>query len=917
MQAKVAAAPAAPAVTNGPLRINPDNGRFFVDASGSIVLLTGSHTWLNLQDSGKGFPPPSFDYTQYLNFLQANNHNFFRLWVWEQARWTVEIADDDYWFNPQGPFQRTGPGVALDGKAKFDLSKFDQSYFDRIRTRVIAARDRGIYVSVMLFNGWSVNKEKSTLTLNNPWKAHPFNTANNINGINGDRNNDNSGEESHELGYAALLAFQEAYVRKVIDTVNDLDNVLYEISNESHPASMDWQEHMVNFVHEYEATKAMKHPVGLTKPSPEGDTTRLLSGPADWISPDGSPTDPHVSSGAKVILYDTDHICGMCYGQTSGPNDLTFGHNFVWKSFIYGYNPIYMDGYDGAGYGVGGNGYNFNDPRWVTIRNNMGYALDYSRRMNFAAMKPRPNLSNLAWVLANTSATGAEYLAYMPGGGSFTLDLRSAQTQLAVEWLNPATGAKLNGGTVSGGAVRSFSAPFAGDAVLYVRDANGVVITPQPTATPSATQTATHTPTSTPLATATSTATASPTATATQTATYTPSPAPSATALTTATSATTPTATPTPATPPPPPTATQVTGATATATQPPGDGATPTPTATPSPTNTANPATATATLIPGKSAITIVVDAQPDSTQDFRFFSTLGTFLLDDAGAGEQGEGDSVVKSAAFQLDYLGQFFFQQQAVAGWKTTSILCTPDNLAIASIAQGSLELTIATAQQVVCTFVIEQLNPATPTPLPTAESLCVFFPSTDTPIEISRGRRQNSSALRIENAPSVKDVNVGLSLQHSYVGDLQLRLTHLESGKSALLLDRPGVPQSSFGCKYDDAVAIFSDEASRNTEDRCDPLTPTLNGSYLPQTPLSVFDGISGNGTWQLSIEDFDPEVDEGVVSEWSVQICKDTTATDLPLPDNADSLVTGRTNFEATDKEIAAPKSYIFLPVITR
>ena len=312
-----------------------------------------------------------------------------------------------------------------------------------------------------------------------------------------------------------------------------------------------------------------------------------------------------------------------------------------------------------------------------------------------------------------------------------------------------------------------------------------------------------------------------------------------------------------------------------------------------------------------------MIDAQPDSTQDFRFFSTLGTFLLDDAGAGEQGEGDSVVKSAAFQLDYLGQFFFQQQAVAGWKTTSILCTPDNLAIASIAQGSLELTIATAQQVVCTFVIEQLNPATPTPLPTAESLCVFFPSTDTPIEISRGRRQNSSALRIENAPSVKDVNVGLSLQHSYVGDLQLRLTHLESGKSALLLDRPGVPQSSFGCKYDDAVAVFSDEASRNTEDRCDPLTPTLNGSYLPQTPLSVFDGISGNGTWQLSIEDFDPEVDEGVVSEWSVQICKDTTATDLPLPDNADSLVTGRTNFEATDKEIAAPKSYIFLPMVTR
>ena len=32
---------------------------------------------------------------------------------------------------------------------------------------------------------------------------------------------------------AEITAIQEAYAKKVIDTVNDLDNVLYEISNES------------------------------------------------------------------------------------------------------------------------------------------------------------------------------------------------------------------------------------------------------------------------------------------------------------------------------------------------------------------------------------------------------------------------------------------------------------------------------------------------------------------------------------------------------------------------------------------------------------------------------------------------------------------------------------------------------------
>ena len=54
------------------------------------------------------------------------------------------------------PWQRTGPGLALDGKPKFDLNLFNQSYFDRLRSRVIAAGERGIYVSIMLFEGYGL-----------------------------------------------------------------------------------------------------------------------------------------------------------------------------------------------------------------------------------------------------------------------------------------------------------------------------------------------------------------------------------------------------------------------------------------------------------------------------------------------------------------------------------------------------------------------------------------------------------------------------------------------------------------------------------------------------------------------------------------------------------------------------------------
>lgn len=190
------------------------------------------------------------------------------------------------------PYERTGPGTALDGKARFDLDQFNQAYFDRLRERVVAANERGIYVAIVLFNGWSVADNKGGFGDNNPWRGHPFNESNNINGIDGDTNNDNSGEEVHELGNTAVTAIQEAYVRKVIDTVNDLDNVLFEISNESHGDSEDWQYHMINFIKDYEATLPQQHPVGMTVEYPNGSNSELFNSPADWISPKGSVSNP-------------------------------------------------------------------------------------------------------------------------------------------------------------------------------------------------------------------------------------------------------------------------------------------------------------------------------------------------------------------------------------------------------------------------------------------------------------------------------------------------------------------------------------------------------------------------------------------------------------------------------------------------
>jgi formyltetrahydrofolate synthetase len=145
---------------------------------------------------------------------------------------------------------------------------------------VIAARDRGIYVGIMLFEGWYLRGSPTS------FQYHPFHGSNNVNGINGDANGNGEGEETHTLQVQAVVDLQKAYVRKVIDTVNDLDNVLYEIANESAvKGSTQWQYELIKYIKTYQATKPKQHPVGMTCQawSLSADHKSLWNSPADWV----------------------------------------------------------------------------------------------------------------------------------------------------------------------------------------------------------------------------------------------------------------------------------------------------------------------------------------------------------------------------------------------------------------------------------------------------------------------------------------------------------------------------------------------------------------------------------------------------------------------------------------------------------
>src|SRR6185436_10162462 len=155
--------------------------------SGKAIYLVGSHTWSNFQDmyfeGGK-----KFDYDQYMDFMAAHHFNFMRFWTWEHSAWAT-WTPEKLIVDPV-PYLRTGPGLAVDGKPKFDLNTFDQAYFDRMRARIITARDHGIYASVMLFQAFSGVMRQFKGHDNNVFRGHYYNKENNIQQFDGDKNND-------------------------------------------------------------------------------------------------------------------------------------------------------------------------------------------------------------------------------------------------------------------------------------------------------------------------------------------------------------------------------------------------------------------------------------------------------------------------------------------------------------------------------------------------------------------------------------------------------------------------------------------------------------------------------------------------------------------------------------------------------
>ncbi|MGQ9719384.1 MAG: proprotein convertase P-domain-containing protein [Nitrososphaerales archaeon] len=117
----------------------------------------------------------------------------------------------------------------------------------------------------------------------------------------------------------------------------------------------------------------------------------------------------------------------------------------------------------------------------------------------------------------------------------------------------------------------------------------------------------------------------------------------------------------------------------------------------------------------------------------------------------------------------------------------------------------------------------------------------------------------SIINVADKGTIEDINVILTIYHTWDDDLNVTLISPTGTKIGLFSDVGGS-----GDNFTETV--LDDEAERNITAGSDPFI----GSYRPEESLSGLDGEEMQGNWTLRVYD-DSQEDVGTLEAWSIEI----------------------------------------------
>src|SRR5580658_5002813 len=231
------------------VRIDPENPKYLLFRGKPLLLISASEHY------GSVINRP-FDYEKYLDDAEAHKMTMTRTFLFYRELQSARNPSSPC--KPESPdfiapFQRTGPGKAMDGEPVYDLDKWNPEYFDRLHKFLDAASKRGIVVELTVFSNTYVD---------NIWALNPLRAENNLQHV-----GKVAWEDYMSLKDPELVRRQSAYARKIIQETSGYDNVYYEICNEpgggiaGHSTSADvdaWQTEMARVLRD--EMRKLNHP---------------------------------------------------------------------------------------------------------------------------------------------------------------------------------------------------------------------------------------------------------------------------------------------------------------------------------------------------------------------------------------------------------------------------------------------------------------------------------------------------------------------------------------------------------------------------------------------------------------------------------------------------------------------------------
>jgi hypothetical protein len=231
-----------------PISLHPENTHYFLFRGKPVILIGSTEHYgavMNLD----------FDYVRYLDELSNKGLNVTRTFsgVYVEPQGAFGIAKNTLAPAKEKficPWARSNQPGYPGGGNKFDLTKWDEAYFERLKDFIAEAGKRNIVVELDLFSNFY-----DTLQ----WKLSPLHYKNNINNVEAILDQ----KEVLSLRHPGILKIQEEMVRKILTVCNGFDNLYYEVCNEPYFGDLQaldsWEEHMTGIIAKEENMLPHKH----------------------------------------------------------------------------------------------------------------------------------------------------------------------------------------------------------------------------------------------------------------------------------------------------------------------------------------------------------------------------------------------------------------------------------------------------------------------------------------------------------------------------------------------------------------------------------------------------------------------------------------------------------------------------------